>query len=179
MPPTPITIRSAAPSDALCLSVLGMHVFLDTYVTEGIRPSTARKVTSSFSEPVIAQAIASPSSVVLVAERLERLIALAHVNLDTSHAMAPAGTQAELLRLYVQTPFLRSGVGSSLLASAERAATERGASVLWLTPWVHNAGALAFYNRRGYQDLGPIESPSFEGTSHPNRFLAKLLRGAA
>ncbi|MDR6580216.1 hypothetical protein J2X88_005123 [Pseudomonas extremaustralis] len=34
-------IRDAIPQDALCIGVLGMQVFLDTYATEGIRTSIA------------------------------------------------------------------------------------------------------------------------------------------
>ncbi|MDP9029793.1 MAG: GNAT family N-acetyltransferase, partial [Pseudomonadota bacterium] len=34
-------IRDARPEDALCVGVLGMQVFLDTYATEGIRDSIA------------------------------------------------------------------------------------------------------------------------------------------
>lgn len=36
-----INIRDACLGDALCIGVLGMQVFLDTYATEGIRRSLA------------------------------------------------------------------------------------------------------------------------------------------
>ncbi len=57
-------------------------------------------------------------------------------------------------------------------------AAAAGASVLWLTPWVHNTRALAFYGRRGYQDHGPIWF-RFEGEAHENRVFAKALPSAA
>jgi hypothetical protein len=44
-----LTIRTAANDDALCLGVLGIQVFLDTYATEGIRPSIAREVLAALS----------------------------------------------------------------------------------------------------------------------------------
>ena len=44
----PVRLRPARPDDALCLSVLTMQVFLDTYATEGIRPSLAREVLTSY-----------------------------------------------------------------------------------------------------------------------------------
>ena len=37
------TLRPATADDALCLGVLAMQVFLDTYATEGIRPPIARE----------------------------------------------------------------------------------------------------------------------------------------
>lgn len=91
-----------------------------------------------------------------------------------AHELAPSGRQAELLRLYVQEPFTRLKIGSRLLVEAERLAVSAGASVLWLTPWVHNHRALAFYARQGYGDFG-LTTFTFEGESHDNRVLARHL----
>ena len=172
-----VTVRSAVAEDALCLSVLAMQVFLDTYATQGIRPAVAREVLSAYSQDVFSQALGSPAARLMCAERAGHLVGFAHVTLRAVHALAPAGVQAELLRLYVQEPFTGQGVGSLLLAQAEQVAGRAGATVLWLTPWVHNHRALQFYGRRGYQDHGLTHFVS-EGESHENRVCAKLL-GAA
>lgn len=174
-PPAPgLQLRDAVPEDALCLSVLAMQVFLDTYATQGIRPQIAREVLASYSQAVFSAAIADGDSRVLVAERLGHLVGFAQVTLSAAHALAPAGPQAELLRLYVQEPFTGAQVGTRLLARAETVAAEAGAAVLWLTPWVHNHRALAFYASRGYRDHG-LTYFTFEGESHENRLLAKSL----
>lgn len=91
-----------------------------------------------------------------------------------THPLAPAGLQAELLRLYVQEPFTGRHIGSALLQRAEQRAADHGVQVLWLTPWVHNARALAFYERRGYHDCG-LTRFRFEGETHDNRVVAKRL----
>ena len=155
-----------------------MQVFLDTYATEGIRPEIAREVLSSYSQEEFAAAIADSQSRVCVAERAGNLIGFAQVTLGAVHDLAPAGQQAELLRLYVQEPFTGKKVGTMLLAQAEQLALEGGASVLWLTPWVHNHRALAFYLRREYEDFG-LTYFVFEGESHENRVHAKHLRTAS
>ena len=174
----PVRLRPAEPGDALCLSVLAMQVFLDTYATEGIRPEIAREVLSGYSESSFATAISDPQSRLWVAERIGHLIGFAQVTLGATHQLAPAGKQAELLRLYVQEPFTGKKVGYRLLAQAEQLAYEAGASVLWLTPWVHNHRALAFYLRRGYQDFG-LTHFVFEGESPENRVHAKHLLAAS
>ena len=102
------------------------------------------------------------------------MVGFAHVTLFACHELAPSGVQAELLRLYVQEPFTGVKVGTKLLAEAENLATSAGATVIWLTPWVHNHRALAFYARRGYRDFG-LTYFTFEGESHENRVLAKLI----
>ena len=170
-----VQLRSAKPQDALCLSVLAMQVFLDTYATQGIRPEIARGVLSAYSEAAFAEAIASPSARLCIAERADHVIGFSHLTLDVSHALAPIGQQAELLRLYVQERFTGKHVGSQLLAEAECFAAEFGVSVLWLTPWVHNLRARTFYERRGYEDYG-LTSFVFEGESHENRVYAKRLQ---
>jgi GNAT superfamily N-acetyltransferase len=171
-------MRPALHEDALCLSVLAMQVFLDTYATEGIRPEIAREVVSSYSVEQFAAAIADPGQRLYIAEVDRCLVGFAHVVLRAKHELAPPGVQAELLRLYVQEPFTNAGVGTQLLAQAETIASEEAAAVLWLTPWVHNHRALRFYAKHSYADYG-LTYFTFEGESHENRVLAKKLRSAA
>ena len=172
--PPPIELRPARPDDALCLSVLAMQVFLDTYATEGIRPSQAREVLGSYSVASFSAAIGQPQVRLWLAERLGHLVGFAQLTLGERHALAPPGAQAELLRLYVQEPFTGRQLGTRMLAAAEQQAALGGASVLWLTSWVHNHRALGFYRAHGYQDLG-LTQFVFEGERHDNRLLAKRL----
>jgi diamine N-acetyltransferase len=169
-----IELRHAVPEDSLCLSVLAMQVFLDTYATEGIRPALAREVLSSYSQARFNVAIADPRAKVVVAEHKGHMVGFAHVTLSAHHELAPSGVQAELLRLYVQEPFTGVKVGTKLLAEAETLAAAAGATVMWLTPWVHNHRALAFYAHRGYEDFG-LTYFTFEDESHENRVLARFL----
>lgn len=172
-----IGLRAAEPRDALCLSVLAMQVWLHTYATGGIRPAIAREVLGSFSPPMFEAALANPLTRLQVAERTGHLVGFAQVTLGAGHALAPAGQPAELLRLYVQEPFTGRQLGTRLLQAAEQLARDAGAAVLWLTPWVHNHRARAFYQARGYHDHG-LTPFVFEGETHDNRLVAKRLSGA-
>ncbi len=182
-PPTPghavaaLELRPARAEDALCLSVLAIQVFLDTYATHGIRPAIAREVLVTYSEEAFRGHLAEPHTHIVVAEAMAHLVGFAQLTAGASHPLAPAGAPAELLRLYVQEPFTARGVGTRLLNEAERVASACGAATLWLTPWVHNHRALAFYRRRGYADHGPTLF-TFEGESHENRVYAKRLAAA-
>ena len=83
----------------------------------------------------------------------------------------------EVLRLYVQGPFQRQGIGRALLAQAEARAQLTGASHVWLTAWVGNAGALAFYPTAGYKTVGTTQYV-IEGQAYENRVFAKSLISA-
>ena len=169
-----VHLRPATHDDALCLSMLALQVFLDTYAIEGIRPAIAREVATTYSERSFQHAIGEPATRLSVAERAGHLIGFAQVTLGATHALAPAGIQAELLRLYVQERFTGLGIGTRLLREAENLARGADAAVMWLTPWSYNHRALAFYACRGYQDFG-LTYFTFEGESHENRVCAKRL----
>lgn len=175
--PAPL-IRDAGPDDALCLGVLGLQVFLDTYATTGIRPTLAREVRATFAPEAMAAHLRDPATHILVAEQDAHLVGFAQLTLGAAHDLAPPGPGAELLRLYVQQPFTGGGLGTRLLRAAEAVAAARGARVLWLTPWVHNQRALAFYAARGYADQGQTWY-RFEGEAHENRLLVRRLQPPA
>ena len=168
-------MRIAGTSDAPCLSALGVQVFLETYATFGIRSALAREAESQFSVSAFVERLVHPGTRITLAERAGHLIAFAEIVLGARHALVPAGPSAELTRLYVQSPFLRQGVGSQLLGQAEALAFMESASTLWLTAWVGNQRALAFYARKGYEQLGSTEY-TFEGEAFENRLFAKTLR---
>ena len=176
--PAQVTLRPAVADDAVCLGVLGIQVFLDTYATQGIRPALAREVLGAFSTDVWDALLADARTRVLLAERAQHLVGFAQVTLGVGHALAPAGPSAELTRLYVQERFAGQGIGTALLAAAEDCAREAGAAVVWLTPWAHNQRALAFYARRGYRDCGTTWF-RFEDEAHENRVLARRIGVAA
>lgn len=174
-----IHLRPALPTDALCLGVLAMQVFLDTYATDGIRPEIAREVLGTYTPAAYDALLARSDVSILVAERRGHLLGFAQTTLGTGHALVSAAAPAELDRLYVQEPFTGRGLGRRLLHAAEQDAAARGATLMWLTPWVHNQRARHFYAREGYADIGTAWF-EFEGERHENRLLVHPLpRGGA
>lgn len=168
-------LRAATLDDALCLGVLGLQVFLDTYATCGIRPTLAREVLAQFSTEAMRQLIERPNGWLWLAEHEGHLVGFAQMGFDVAQPLVRARHPAELERLYVQEPFTRQGIGSALIRRCEQSAADAGADVLWLSPWVHNARALAFYAQHAYADQGATWY-EFEGERHENRVLVKGLR---
>ncbi|OUM08592.1 GNAT family N-acetyltransferase [Pseudomonas syringae] len=169
-----MTLRDASAADSVCLSALGLQVFLDTYATQGIRESIAREALDAFSPAAFARLLAEPATLVIVAESKGHLIGFAQVTLRTDHPMLGDSTAAELQRLYIQERFTGRGAGQRLLDAAEQRAAAQHASQLWATVWVGNERALGFYPRRGYQMKG---SPHYalQDEIHENRLFAKCV----
>jgi len=169
-----IIVREAGEADALCLHALATQVFLDTYAKDGIREAIAREARQELSVAAFLERIGTPSERVLLAERKGFLVAFASITFGATHALAPTGPAAELTRLYVQAPLIRQGVGSLLLRRVEALARGAGASTLWLTAWIGNARALAFYASQGYEERGPTDH-EFENERFENRLFARGL----
>lgn len=167
-----ITLRKATPDDALCISVLGMQVFLDTYAPEGIRVSLAKEVLDNFSRSRVAETMAEPGCTFIVMESNHHMIGFAQLHAHAAHELVPVPNAAELHRLYIQEKFTGRGLGRSLLAQAEKTAITDGASALWLTAWIGNARALGFYAAQGYEEAGSTLY-TFQGEEYENRLFLK------
>jgi diamine N-acetyltransferase len=154
---SPLHLRSGTPEDALVIGVLGTQVSLDTYATQGIRPLLAREVLAHFSTEAIASLLAQPHTRFVLAEREGHLIGFVQLGFGQAHALVLAKTAVEVERLYVQARFKGQGVGKALVGAAAAQAAASGARALWLTAWVGNTDALAWYRRQGWQERGSTD----------------------
>jgi GNAT superfamily N-acetyltransferase len=175
--PSGIEFRVATPADALCVGVLAMQVFLDTYAREGVRPDLAREALASYSPAVFDARIRDAANHFLLAERAGHLVAFSECSRTPQAPVASLAGGVELVRLYVQGPAQRAGIGEALLVRAEAHAMGLGAPWLWLTAWSGNTNARAFYLAQGYSDVGAA-SHVFEGNSYENRVYAKAFETA-
>lgn len=170
-------IRLATPADAERLSLLASHVFLDTYVPQGVNRAIANEMLQRFAEPVLAARLQDPGVRVLVAEAEGWLEGFADLRLQATGPSVSAGVVlqgAELFRLYVYPQRQRQGLGARLLHAAEALAGRHGEACCWLSAWEGNAGALAFYPSQGYQDVGETDY-RIDGVSYRNRVFHKVL----
>jgi diamine N-acetyltransferase len=165
-------LRDATAEDALVIGVLGTQVFLDTYATRGIRPLLAREVREHFSTEAIAARLADPHTRFVLAENEGHLLGFVQLGLAARHELVQAEPAVEVQRLYVQARFHGQGVGKALMAGAGQRARAAGAAALWLTAWVGNTHALAWYRRQGWIERGSTPYV-FEDESFENRVFER------
>jgi ribosomal protein S18 acetylase RimI-like enzyme len=169
--------RPATAKDARCLSVLASQVFLDTYATNGINGDLASEVTTVLSEHALLDRLARGTVELFVAERNGNMIGYLDLDL-ASLSPNPEAQGVEVFRLYVQRPFQRMKVGRSFMTLAEQRARALRRSGVWLTAWVGNHRARAFYAALGYRDVGATQY-IIEGKAYENRVLCKALLAGA
>lgn len=146
-------VRPGRSQDAEILSALAIQVFLHTYATEGVSSLLATFVLSEFAPARFASLLSEPSSAVFVAENEMHLRGYAVVRASAACPI-PSASGAELATLYVQEPFLGTGVGALLLKQVEAWALDRMCAPIWLKTNSRNSRAIAFYTKHGYNKIG-------------------------
>jgi GNAT superfamily N-acetyltransferase len=169
-----VQFRAGAASDAVTIAALATQVFLDTYAADGVRPDLAREAFHVCSTEAFAARLTEPNRKFVLAVRDDAVLGFAEVLCEPTRAPAGHVSGSELVRLYVQPQAQGEGIGRALIIEAERLAEV----ALWLTVWDRNVGALAFYSRMGYADIG-ASTYTFEGRSYGNRVFAKTALTAA
>lgn len=167
----PVELRAGGAADLAQLCVLATHVFVHTYCAGGLRPDQAREALSAYSLAEFERRLAAGHRFTLAC-RGEHLLGFADTILSASAPLPELSGSLELARLYVSPGAHGQGLGRALLHDAERLAAQRRCHGLWLTAWVDNAKALAFYRVAGYADVGRTDH-LFEGRAYENRVLFK------
>jgi ribosomal protein S18 acetylase RimI-like enzyme len=165
------TYRQAVVEDAQCISVLASQVFMDTYAARGVNRDLAIEVTSTLSIESFLKRLELKTVELFVAEHAGYMVGLIDLDLEST-CPDPTVTGMEVLRLYVQRPFHRRGIGCALMRLAEERTRRASHQAIWLTAWAGNLAARDFYRSLGYRDVG--STPYFiEGKAYENRILVK------
>jgi ribosomal protein S18 acetylase RimI-like enzyme len=151
-----ITVRSAATNDAARLADFAARTFREAYAAQMPWDDLKAYCASSYNQERQAAEIADRTIATLLAE-IDATLA-GFVQLRSGHAPACVDAQRsiELWRLYVDARWQGRGVARALMSRADETARSRGAEVLWLGVWEHNARAQAFYGKCGFVEVGTL-----------------------
>lgn len=146
-------IRKAEERDVSSLAAVGIEVWLNTYVRDGVSPLFADYVLSEFTAEKFRNAIADPNLAIWISENRTGIDGFVTV---CSHAAPPLPdcSSLEITTLYVQPRHQSSGRGAALLHRAlDHCRCMRGESA-WLKVNAENRRAIDFYRRHGFNNVG-------------------------
>ena len=86
--------------------------------------------------------------------------------------VTPSGVPLELRQLYILKPWHGSGIAQHLMRWALDTARDRGAEELYLTVYTDNSRARRFYERYGFEYIGPY---AFMVGDHPDEDIIMRL----
>jgi ribosomal protein S18 acetylase RimI-like enzyme len=118
------------------------------------------------------QILQQPHSRIWVAEQRHHLVGF--VELDLQPVSLPDQIGAEIVRLYIQQLFQRQGIGKQLLQQVEQYCRIQQITAVWLSTWVNNQSAIAFYQKQQFTCTGTIDF-ELDQERHENLVLVKKL----
>lgn len=146
-------IRKAEERDGSSLAAVGIEVWLNTYLRDGIGPMFADYVLSEFTAQKFRNAIADPNLAIWVSENRMGIDGYVMVCSTTTPPLANCSA-LEIATLYVQPRHQSSGRGAALLQCALNHCRSIGGESAWLKVNAENGRAIDFYRRHGFNKIG-------------------------
>jgi len=147
-----ITYRDATAADAGLMARIGRESFVETF-GHLYTPENLAAFLVNHSEANWLGELTDPRFAVRIAQ--ENIAAAGFAKLGPpSLPFTVEGPTAELRQLYVLRPWQGAGVAPALMAWVLDEARRRGADQLFLSVFVDNRRARAFYARYGFEEVG-------------------------
>lgn len=167
-------IRRAKPDDASSMAAIGMEVWLNTYLRDGVNAFFADYALHHFTKTNFQAILKDDSSTVWVSEHgvgIDGYLVLS----SGRPAPAPGCSDLEIETLYVRPRHQGLGTGARLLDVATKFGAEAGYENIWLTVNAENDRALAFYLAKRFVRVGETHFQIGEAR-YPNIVLRLDLR---
>lgn len=152
-----VTYRDATPADLVAVDALFRASFVATFGPL-YAPADLAEFLAGFTPAAWAAELAQPDLAIRLAEEDGALIGFAKVS-DVGLPVTPAGPALELRQLYLADAAKGRGVAGALMQWVRDEAARRGALELFLSVYVDNHRAKAFYARSGFVDIGRYDFP--------------------
>jgi ribosomal protein S18 acetylase RimI-like enzyme len=147
-------ISVATTSDIPLLANLGAKTFEEAFGPYNTEENMHAYIKKAFAVPQLQADFQEPGSIFLLATHHDQPVG--YVKLRT--AVLPEGLEnekpVEIERIYVTKTYVGKQVGRVLLEACVTRARENNHRVIWLGVWEHNARAIAFYKKFGFQQFG-------------------------
>ena len=149
---TGIHYRNAGIADAVLLADLFARSFCETFA-HLYKPEDLAAFLDTVNEAGFAAELSDPSFDIRIAEADGAPAGFAKLGKPSLPVETPPAT-LELWQIYVLSDWQGAGIGPALFDWTSARARERGARHLQLTVYVDNHRAKAFYERRGFLEVG-------------------------
>lgn len=151
------SIRPADKKDAEIISVLGRLTFLAAH--EGSAPGEDMEhyLTTKFNKDVVEKELSDANNVFHLLYSGEKPAGYSKIIYNTPCSFLPENLDiCKMERLYISKEFFDKKLGFKLFAYNKDLCVRNNQTGIWLTVWVENDRAVAFYDRLGFKIIGEI-----------------------
>ncbi|HEY9006540.1 MAG TPA: GNAT family N-acetyltransferase [Ohtaekwangia sp.] len=149
-----ITIRNAFFEDAETLCALGIQTFRETFDEHNTAEDMEQYLATAFTKEKLEQELEEKDTVFFLAEDNGEAIGYAKVRKGKEQEGLENDRALEIHRIYVAKSHLGKRIGNALMQACLDYAKEAGYEVVWLGVWEHNARAVSFYKKYGFEKFG-------------------------
>lgn len=153
-PPPGLVIRRGTPGDAVLLAGLMARTFRDAFAAQNTPENLALHLATNYGEAIQRAELTDPAMTTLIVEIDGVPAGYAQVGERAPPVEVPDLTGLVLARFYLEQAWVGKGIAQPLMQAVRAVALARGAEALWLTGWVENPRATAFYHKCGFETVG-------------------------
>ncbi len=152
-----IVIQKAELKDSGSIAALGRKTFLAAH--EGSTPveDMDRYLNEKFSVATVESELSDPKNIFYTLQSGDDLAGYSKIIYNATISLLPENNNAcKLERLYISENYYGKKLGYKLFDFNKNLCIENQQSGIWLTVWVENERAIAFYDRVGFRIIGEI-----------------------
>ncbi|NIR31247.1 MAG: GNAT family N-acetyltransferase [Gammaproteobacteria bacterium] len=150
----PLTVRRAGLEEADLIADLGARTFSAAFAVQNRPEDMAAYLAESFSPETVRRQLANPDWLFLIGLDGENVIGYAALRKGEVPACVRGPAPVEIVRIYVEPGCIGGGYGSTMMQACLKEASDEGHATVWLGVWEHNARAIEFYTRWGFEAVG-------------------------
>lgn len=172
--PDGVVIRHARPDELAAFGALCRRTFAEGFAYAYTPDAIARHLDAVYTPEALHADLTAQDRVTLVASRGDDLAAYVVLRIGAKSDGVTAARPWEIARFYVDRAWHGGGLAGPLMEEALRLARVGGADAAWLGVWEHNARAIRFYEKMGFQRVGG-QIYVFDGRPENDYVMARAL----
>ncbi|MFK8014928.1 MAG: GNAT family N-acetyltransferase [Gammaproteobacteria bacterium] len=145
-----LTCRLATLRDAAPLADAASSLFVAAFGADNTPEDMQSYTASAFGPDIQSRQILDPFQDTLLLHRDDDFLGYAQIDYGPAPASLSLTRPGGIRRFYLESRAHGSGAASVLFDAVTFAAQQRGARCLWLGVWEHNARAIAYYRKAGF-----------------------------
>lgn len=147
-------IRRCAYEDLALLRQIGIETFRETFLEQNSPEQLAAYLETAFKPERLEQEWSDPNSEIYLMFASGEAAGYLKVNAGDAQTERMGEEALEIERIYVRRKFHKRGLGKQLMDKAVEIASARLKKKVWLGVWEMNGGAIAFYEKQGFEQTG-------------------------
>ncbi|WP_184544324.1 GNAT family N-acetyltransferase [Mucilaginibacter sp. FT3.2] len=148
---TAIQLIRVGTGDVNALKEIGINTFNEAFAHLNTPENMAHYLNAAFTDQKLLEEVSNPCSEFYMARLDTRVIGYVKISHGPAQTELKDEAGLEIERIYVLQEFHGKKVGQLLFNKGLEIATQMKKTYVWLGVWEHNAKALAFYKKNGFE----------------------------